>query len=570
MRRNTWLLLVAALVAVLAFAAAGCGGDEEEAAPPAAETGAVPAETGGAPVEPTPPPEEATEQVLRIAIGAEPPSLDPGLASDTTSAMIVQNIGDPLVILGEDLAPVPALAESWDVSEDGTVYTFHMRQDGKWTNGDPVTAKDFEYAWKRTVSPELAADYSYQFYGIVGAAEYNGCDPAKDDCAALADAVGVKAIDDYTFEVTLTSAQPWFIQQMAHHSFWPVHQATVEQFGDKWTEAENIVTNGPFKLTSWEHDASMTFEKNPDWRGAADVALDRIEGVIIVDGTTAVQAFEAGEVDVLDEQIPVEDTPRLKETPEWQLYPALGTYFYGFNVENVSDVHQRRAMSLAIDRKTIVEQVTQAGEIPASGFNPQGMPGFDVINPASQWLPAGGDIEAAQAELAQAADVKKKINLFHNDAPGHKEIAVAVQSMWQPLGLDVTIKAQEWAQFLEFIGPPPNESLDVYRLGWIGDFVDAFNFLELWTCESGNNSTNWCNKDFDALVEQARATPDTDARYALYAQMEQIMFGPEGEVPIMPIYWYTTVNLEKTYVQGTYNINLLDQKDWTKVVIEPH
>ncbi len=564
------MLLLGVLVAVLALVAAGCGGDDDAAAPEPAPAPAEPAEPAPAepaepaPAEPAEPAEEPAEQTLRIAIGTEPPSLDPGLATDTTSSMVVQNILDPLVTLGDDLSPQPALAESWEISPDGLTVTFNLKQDGLWTNGDPVTAHDFEFSWKRTLSPDLAADYAYQLYGIAGAAEYNGC---EENCDALRDEVGVTALDDYTLEVTLTSPQAWIVQQMAHTSFYPVHQATVEEFGDKWTEPENIVTNGAFRLVEWDHDAFMAFEKNEDWREADRVALTRIEGPIIVDGTTAIQAFEAGEVDVLDEQVPVQDIPRLKETPEWQLYPALGTYYYGFNVENIPDVNQRRAMALAIDRQTIVDNVTQAGEIPATGMTPEGMPGFEAINPDSQWLPVTGDIEQAKELMTQVADPVTDVTLIVNDSPGHREIAVAIQDMWKELGISVELKVQEWAQFLEFLGPPPDASVDVFRLGWIGDYVDAFNFLELHTCESGNNYTNFCNPEYDALIEEARSTQDDAARYEIYNQLEQILFGTDGELPYAPIYWYTTTNLESTAVQDTYNINLLDQKDWTQVVV---
>lgn len=538
-------LWAAALTASLTLIAAGCGGDDEE----------------GAPAEP------AAEQVITINYGTEPPSLDPGLASDTTSANILLNIMDPLVKLGDDLEPVANAAEGWEASEDGTVYTFTLRDDLAWTNGDPVTAGDYEYSWKRTVSPELAADYAYQFYGIVGAQEYNSCDPAEADCEALRDGVGVRAVDDRTLEVTLTSAQPWFAQQMAHHSFLAVHQGTVEQFGEQWTEAANIVTNGPFQLARWEHDSRIDLVKWDEWRNADEVTLTRVNGRMISDGTTAVQAFEAGEVDVTG-GLPPAEMQRLKTLPEYEQYPGLGTYYYGVNVDNVTDPLQRRAMAMAIPRQTIIDNIAQADQLPAAGFTPQGMPGYDTINPASEFLPADGDIAGAQALMEQVQNPKTSIRLLLNDSPGHREIAVAVQDAWSELGLDVEISVQEWAQFLEFIGPPPDASVDVYRLGWIGDFVDAFNFLELWTCESGNNSTNWCNEQYDALVEEVRSGNLSDEeRYEKYREMEQIMFGPDGEVPIMPIYFYTYVHLEKLNIRDTLNLNLLDQMDLTEVVV---
>jgi oligopeptide transport system substrate-binding protein len=540
--RKRWLW-PAALVASLLLVAAGCGGDDEEA-------GEGPA---------------AAEQVITVNWGTEPPSLDPGLASDTTSANILLNIMDPLVKLNDDLEAEPNAAESWDVSEDGTTYTFTLRDDLMWTNGDPVTAGDFEFAWKRTVSPELGADYAYQFFGIEGAADYNGC---EENCAAVADEVGVRAVDDRTLEVTLTSPQPWFLQQLAHHSFLAVNQSAVEEFGEQWTEAQNIVTNGPFELARWEHDSRIDLVKWEEWRDADSVTLTRVNGRMISDGTTAVQAFEAGEIDAQVGGLPPAEMPRLKELSEYQQYPALGTYYYGFNVKQVTDVNQRRAMALAIDRQTLIDNVAQADQLPATGYTPEGTPGFDTINPASEWLPVNGDIERAKQLMSQVQNPVTDIALFHNDAPGHKEIAVAVQSMWKELGLDVTIRAQEWAQYLEFIGPPPSNEVDAYRLGWIGDFVDAINFLEMWTCDSGNNSTNFCDETYDSLVEEVRTgNLEDEARFERYAELEQMLFGPEGAVPLIPIYWYTYVNLERENIQDSFNLNLLDQVDLTEVEV---
>jgi oligopeptide transport system substrate-binding protein len=548
--RNRWLLLVAALVAVLTLGAAGCGGDDEGTP---GQTGAT---DGGPP---------AAEQVLRIAWGAEPPSLDPGLATDTTSSNVLNALMDPLVKLNPDtLEAEPNLAESWDI--EGNTVTFHLVDGATWTNGDPVTAGDFVYSWKRTLDPALATDYAYQLYGIVGATEYNGCEGGAAKCKALADKIGVTAPDDRTLVVELTSAQPWFIQQAAHHSFLAVHQATVEEFGDQWTEPGNIVTNGPFMLESWEHEATITMVKNPEWRNADEVSLERIEGRIIVDGTTRVQSFEAGEIDALDGAgLPPEEIERLKTESYYEQYPALGTYYYGFNTEKL-DLDTRRALSLAINRKVITDNIDRTGRDQATGMTPKGMPGFDVLNPDSPWLPAEGDIE--QAKSLYPASAPKSLNLFHNDSPGHKEVAVAVQDNWSELGITTTIKAQEWAQYLEFLGPPPNNAVDVYRLGWIYDFVDAINGLELFTCDSGNNNTNWCNEDFDALVEQAKNEEDDAARFELYGQMEDIMFGENGEVPITPMMWYTYPNLENDAVRETFFISPLDQIDFTKVVVQ--
>jgi oligopeptide transport system substrate-binding protein len=543
MRITVRALVAATVVASFAVLATGCGGG-----------GA--GENGGGPI----------DQVININWGAEPPSLDPGLATDTTSADVLLNIMDPLVKLGDDLKPVPSLAKSWDISSGGTTVTFHLRDDGRWTNGDPVTAHDFEWSWKRTISPDLAADYAYQFFGIVGASEYNSC---KSDCAAMRDKVGVKALDDTTLQVKLTSPQPWFVQQVAHTSFLAVNRATVEKYGNKWTEAANIVTDGPFRLARWDHNSRLDLAKWKGWRNADSVKLERINGRMISEGTTAVQAFEAGEID-MTAGLPPEELPRLKDTDAYSQYPGLGTYYYGLNVKTIPDVNQRRAMSLAIDRQSIIDNIAQADQLPSTGFTPKGMPGFDAINPDSQWLPASGDMDRAKELMDKVANPKRTIDLLINDSPGHREIAVAVQAMWKELGLNVKIRQQEWAQFLESLGPPPDASIDVYRNGWIGDYVDGMNFLELWTCKSGNNNSNYCDPSYDALVAKARRTQDNNARYAIYGQLEDKLLGKDGAVPMSPIYWYTYVQLERPTIKDSLNVNLLNQTDYSKVVeVEP-
>jgi oligopeptide transport system substrate-binding protein len=530
-------------VGVFALALAACGGGDGGG------------ETSG----------EPRSAILRVNLGAEPPSLDPGRATDVTSANVLNALMDPLVKLGSDLEPTPSVAERWEVSDDGLTVTFHLRSDAKWTNGDPLTAEDFEYSWKRTVSPELAADYAYQFYGIKGVQEYNGC--AKN-CDALRDKVGVTALDDATLEVQLTSPQPWFLQQMAHTSFNAVHRATVEEFGDRWTEPENIVTSGPFRLTAWEHDSSMTLEKWDGWRDAASVQIDGVEGRMIADATTAVQAFEAGEFDAcIDVQtcVPTDEFERLAGTPELAINPGLGVQFIGVNVKNIPDVNQRRALALAIDRTALVENVTQAGEQPATSFTPEGMPGFDQIQ--QDFIPAAADLEQAKSYLEQAKDPVMSITLYANQDAQAKNIQVAVQSDWEELGIETSIKAQEWAQFLEFLGPPPNSAVDTFYVGWIGDYVDAINFLQLSQCGSGLNFSGFCDEELDRLLDEAVKSESDEERYGLYGEAEARLTGPDGAFPYIPLYWIVYPILHKTYVVG-WKPNLLDQFDWTAVRIE--
>jgi oligopeptide transport system substrate-binding protein len=489
--------------------------------------------------------------VLRMSVGAEPPSLDAGLATDTTSASILFNLMDPLIVLGPSpaLKALPGAATSWSVK--GTTVTLHLRHNVRWANGTPTTSSDYVYSWLRTISPELGADYAYQFFGIKGAEAYNSCDPAKADCNALRAQVGIKAPDKWTLVITLTSPQPWFIQQLSHTSFLPVYKPSVDKYGNKFTEAGHFVGNGPFNLASWNHDASLTLTKNAKWRNAGSIKLNSIQMQIIADGTTAENAFDAGNIEVDDTGVIPADIPRYKKTPFWKVWPALGTYYYGFNVKNITDVNQRRAMAFAIDRKAIIKYIAQAGQQPAKGFTPAGIAGGPTID-AHSFLPAAHDTAKAKAFLAKVANPKKDIHLYVNNSPGHVKIATAIQAYWSQIGLNTSIKVMEWKQYLQFLGPPPNSDVDMYRLGWIYDFPDAYNGLSLWTCNSGNNDTNWCNKKFDALIDQATKTPDFDKRTLIYQKAEDLLTSATGDLPIMPIYWYTFTGLVKNNVKGFF------------------
>jgi oligopeptide transport system substrate-binding protein len=517
--------------------------------------------------------------VLRMSVGTEPPSLDAGLATDTTSSSLIFNLMDPLIRLGPGpaLKAEPSAAKSWTVR--GKVVTLNLNPAVKWQNGAPTVAQDYVYSWLRTISPELGADYAYQFFGIKGAEAYNSCDPAKADCNALRNAVGIKAVGKYKLVITLTSPQPWFIQQLSHTSFIPVYKPIVDKYGNKFTEAGNFIGNGPFKLTSWKHDASLTLVKNTKWRLANTVKLNTVQMQIITDGATMANAFDAGNIDVTDTAPLPQDVPKYKKTSggalksslegtggkALQITPALGTYFYGFNVKNITDVNQRRAMAFAIDRHAITKYITQQGQVPARGFTPPAIAGGPTIDKNS-FMPAVSQLAKAKAFMAKVAHPKTNVHLYFNVNPTHPKIATAIQAYWKQIGVNADIKAMEWKQYLQFLGPPPNADVDVYRFGWIYDFPDAYNGLVMWTCDSGNNSTNWCNKKFDALVDQAAKTPDFDKRVALYQQAETILTGPNGDLPIMPIYWYTWTNLVHKNVKG-FLIEPTSNYDLTKVSV---
>jgi oligopeptide transport system substrate-binding protein len=500
---------------------------------------------------------------LRVIIPGEPPSLDAGLATDTTSSNIIQNLNEPLVKFGPPplLKAIPAAAQSWTVK--GSVVTIRLRNDLRWTNGQQVTARDYVYSWLRTISPELASEYAYQFNGIRGAQAYNSC---KANCSALRSKVAISAPNKLTIRVQLVAPQAWFIQQLNHTSFIPVHRATVEKFGEKWTEPSNIVTFGPFKLASWRHDASLVLVKNTKWRNAKSVKLNRITFTIITDSATAENAYSAGNADINEVDLagPLVDKWKTNKR-EYKTVGTIGTYYYGFNVKNIPDVNQRRAMAFAIDRNAIIKFVTKGGQFPARGFTPSRAPGAKEINKNAS-MPATAKLAQAKAFMAKVKNPKTNVNLYFNTSTAHAAIATAVQAYWKELGITTTLKNMEFGQYLDFLGPPPNSDVDVYRLGWIYDYPDAYNGFELWTCDSGNNNTGWCNKKYDAVVAKAARTPNDEARFKLYQQAETILTGPSGALPIMPIYWYVFHSLVKPNVQG-YNIDLVDRTDYTGVSI---
>ena len=306
--------------------------------------------------------------------------------------------------------------------------------------------------------------------------------------------------------------------------------------------------------------------KDPNWRDAANVKLERVEGRIIVDGTTAVQSFEAGEVDVLDEQLPAADAA-LKETPEYELYPGLGTTYYGFNVkENITDVNQRRAMSLAVDRQSIIDNITQANEKPADSFTPEGMPGKPeiVLEPrrghrppvTSSW--PRSTWPRRRTRRRRSRSTRTRVPRTRKSPRRSRACGSRSGSTRRSRSSSGSSSSSSWDRRRR----RPSTSTG----GWVGDFVDDINFLELWTCDSGNNNTGFCDKEYDALVAKAKNTPD-NARYAIYKQLEDKLTGQDGALPFIPLWYITYPNLERESVKETFNINLLDQVDLTKVEI---
>ncbi len=529
--KRTWVvaMLVVALTVVLGVMAMGCGGDTTTTT--AAGSTDTTVDAG----------DLAEDQTLTINITSEPPSLDPNLASDTTSSLVINNIFEGLVHIDAVGGVFPGVAETWDVSEDGLVYTFNLRGTDTWTNGDTVTSTDFKNSWLRILDPETAADYAYMLYFIVGAEAYNSGEGAMED-------VAIDATDPAKLVVTLVSEAPWFVSMMAHQAYFPIHKATVDAGGDAWTEPANIVTNGPYLLDTWNHDSDILLTKRPDWREADSVVLENVKMVMIAEETTGVAAFEAGEIDV-QKTLPVADIDRLKALPQYRVVPLTGTYYFGFNTKKapLDDPKVRMALSMGIDRQSIVDNITKGGQIPAVDFTPGSIPGYDTIKQGT--LSATADVEGAKALLAEAGFPEgaglPEIVIYHNTSESHAAVATAVQAQWKAIGVNATVKNMEWKQYLDFV--QNNDDVMVYRMGWVIDYLDAYNMLELYRTDSGNNYTRWGSAEYDQLLADSLNAADEQARWDVYAKLEKIL---QDEMPIAPIYWYVNQELVADHVTG--------------------
>ncbi len=489
----------------------------------------------------------APAQILNFGNGAEPKDLDPHLATGVPESHILQNLFEPLV--GKDpktLEPVPAVAESWKVDKSGKIYTFKIRANAKWTNGDPVTAADFVYSWTRLLQPETAAEYAYQAYYLVGGEDFNK-GKLKD-----ASKLGVKAIDKNTLQVTLNNPTPFFIGLLYHHSLYPVHKATIEKFKQAWTRKENIVTNGAFQLSNWEVNKVITLKKSPTYWDAARVTLTDVNFLPVEKQDTEEKMFRSGELHVTNE-VPLEKitTWRAKKDGNYQETPYLGIYHYWINTTKkpFNDKRVRKALSLALDRERLVTYVTRGGQLPATTFTPPGTGGY---TPKAR-LPKGSErLEEAKKLLAEAGYPGGKgmpaIEMLYNTSDSHKKIAEAIQQMWkQALGIEITLYNQEWKVYLD---SQQQMNFSLSRAGWIADYNDPNTFLDMFLTNGGNNHSGWSNKTYDKLIADAGRETNVKKRLALFGQAEDILL---DELPCIPIYIYTRVYLKNPLVEGWYS-----------------
>lgn len=520
------------------------------------------------------PAKEKVPQIIKYNLGADPKTLDPALNAAVDGATVLSNAFEGLMRLDENDKPIAGVAEKWQVSSDGLEYTFNLRKDAKWSDGQPVKAKDFEYAWKRALNPDTAAEYAYQLYYLKNGEAYN-------NGKAKVDEVGVKAVDDSTLKVNLEYQTAYFLSLMAFPTYFPVRQDVVEKNAQGWaTKPDTYISNGPFKMKEWKPKDALVFVKNENYWNAKAVTLDTIEYKMIEEATSALATFRSGEIDII-EQPPAQETPQLLKDGTAKIYPYLGTYFYCLNLspnaekvdpaaaKALKDPKVRKALTLSINRQLIVDNVTKGGQVPAYSFVPKGIldsKGKDFAS--KEYYKANGDIDEAKKLLAEAGypDGKglPKIVLSYNTNEAHQNIAQAVQDMWKKnLNIEVELRNEEWKVFQQTRN---TKNYIIARHGWIADYVDPMTFLDMWTSKSGNNDAGYNNPKYDELITSAKKESDEAKRLDYLHQAEGVLM---EDMPIIPIYYYSNVICSKEYVKNVRK-SPLGFVFFDKAVVEKH
>lgn len=521
------------------------------AAAPAAAAAPAPAPAAAPAAAPAPAATKSDEVVFRIANGAEPESIDPAQIQGVPEHRIYEALFEGLVATNpEDASSVPGLAESWDVSEDGTQYTFHLR-DAKWSDGQPITANDVVYSWLRELDPNVGSPYAwFPCMFLKGATEYNS---GKADASA----VQIRALDDHTFQMDLLGPLPYAIGALQHYSFAIVPKHAIEKYGADWTKPENFVGNGPYVLSEHLPQTSLTVVKNPNYWDADNVKLDKVVFYASDSLTTNYNMYLNGELD-WDTTVPLDQLDAAKMRPDFQSAPQLSTYYYTIQTQKapVSDVRVRKALALAVDRQALVDQVTKGGQIPAWGMVPS-MSGYDALE-----FPNGddheADIEQAQQYLAEAGYPNgvgfPTLTVLYNTNDSHKKIAEFVQQEWKTnLGINVVLENQEWQTYLANRNAG---NFMVARAGWVGDYQDPNTFLDMFITGAGMNGGKYSNEEYDLLINEAARMPAGEDRFEVLKTAEDIMINQDQAM--IPFYFYTTLNMIDTNKWGGWHPNTMD------------
>ncbi|MCR8847457.1 peptide ABC transporter substrate-binding protein [Rossellomorea sp. SC111] len=487
---------------------------------------------------------EDAGKVLHLNNGAEPTSFDPPIGFDSYSWTALNNLMEGMTRLNANHEPEAAMAEKWDVSEDGKVYTFHIRDNAKWSNGDDVTAGDFVFAWKRLLNPDTGSPAAFLGYFIEGGEAFNTGKGSADD-------VKVTAKDEKTFEVTLTSPQAYFLSVIANPAFFPINEKVATENPEWFAEADTFVANGPFKLTEWEHDSHFVMEKNDQYWDKESVKLDKVHWAMVNDTNTDYQLYKTGELDTAD--VPADLSKQLFEEGKVNVEDQAGTYFYRFNLEKEPFQNQniRKAFTMAVDQQQMVDFVTKNKEKPAYGFVSKGFK-----DPSGKdFREANGDLVKTDVEEAKSLlekgmeeegyDKLPEVTLTYSTSDTHQKIAEALQQMFKEnLDVDVKLANMEWNVFQD---EQKALKFQLSRSSFLADYADPINFLENFQTGHSMNRTGWGNESYDKLIQQAKNEADEGKRFEMMYEAEKILM---DEMPIIPIHFYNHVYLQNEDVTG--------------------
>lgn len=540
MKKIMTTLLV--LFALCSFVFAN-GGKEEPAT--SATTTTTPAKA--APVQAAP-----EKVVFRVSNSAEPESLDPAKVQGVPEHRLIQGLFEGLVACDPVTADsIPGVAESWTVSDDGLTYTFTLRKNAKWSDGTPITANDVVYSWLRELNPETASPYAwFPAMFLAGGNDYNSG-------AAGADAVQIKALDDYTFQMTLVGPLPYVIGALEHYSFAIVPQHTIEKYGDQWVLPGNFVGNGPFVLSEWTPQDKIVMTKSETYWDKDNVKLDEVIFYASDDNNTNFNMYLAGDVDWLT-TIPADRVQSASMRDDYHVAPQLSTYYYTVQNERApfNNPNVRKALALAVDRQVMVDEITQEGQIPSWGIVPD-MTGYTALE-----IPFDADPDAMVAEaqrlLAEAGYPNgvgfPSFNLLYNTDDSHKKIAEFVQQQWKTnLGIDCVLENQEWATYLSNRN---SGNFDIARAGWVGDYQDPNTFLDMFLTGAGMNGGKYTNAKYDELIAKAATMPAGEERFATLKEAENIFINEDQG--IIPFYVYVSSSLIDTDKWGGWYPNTMD------------
>lgn len=459
-----------------------------------------------------------TANEVRISLSTEPPTLDWNLATDNVSFQILNQLMEGLTQYDDNLNPIPAVAKSWEIQDNGKTYIFHLNKNYKWSDGKGVTAQDFRYSWLRLLNPKTAAEYAYFLYDIKGAQEFNS-GKIKDE-----NKVGIHVVDDWTLKVTLKKPIVFFPAITTFMVTYPLRKDIVKKYGDRWTDPQNMITCGPFVLKEWWHEYRLRLTPNPFYGGTPKPSINQLTIFLISDPSTVLSLYEMDKLDIA--LPPPIALPKYKNHPDLLTHTKLRGYYYGFNIHKkpFDDLRVRKALAMALDKKEI-PNILKGGERAVDSWIPPGMFGFD------EKIGLKFDPEKARGLLSEAG-YGEKITLTFNSDPVNKKIAEWAQAQWKKhLGITVKLDNQEWKSFLSLLktDPPP-----LYRLGWGADYPDPDNFMNLFTSHSGNNHTGWKNQTFDSLIAKGSVEKDPVIRKQIYDQAQRLLL--EEDTVIVPLF----------------------------------